>query len=92
MDKYLRLFNIERALNYITILVKESNKYIEENKPWELAKTDSYKFAEVMKRLNLNLHVFSQLLIPFLTRNFGKNQESFGNQKNRNLVPKNKIN
>ena len=34
-----------RALEYIWNLIREDNKYIEDNKPWELAKSDKKNLA-----------------------------------------------
>ncbi|TAK94847.1 methionine--tRNA ligase [Patescibacteria group bacterium] len=59
-------FDIERALVLLMLRVREANKFIEENKPWELAKNDAAKFAEVMKKLNLDLAAIARLLVPFL--------------------------
>jgi len=63
---FINEFNFDGALEYINGLVKESNKFIEDNKPWELVKTDENKFKEVMKKLLLDLEIISQLLIPFM--------------------------
>jgi len=61
--------------------VRESNKYIEENKPWELAKTDRNKFGEVMRKLFSDLSVISQLLIPFLPETSEKIKKSLETKK-----------
>jgi methionyl-tRNA synthetase len=64
--KALENFNIEQPLNYLSGLIREDNKYIEENKPWELAKNDSDKFNVVMKKLVLDLYQISRILVPYL--------------------------
>lgn len=66
VDKFLENFEIDRAIEYVWTLIREANIFIEENKPWELAKLDEKKFAEVMKKLLLDLYVISDLLVPFL--------------------------
>jgi len=66
ISKFLDEFQIDRALEYIWIFVREANKYIEDNKPWELAKVDESKFKEVMEKLFSDLYLISQLLMPFL--------------------------
>jgi methionyl-tRNA synthetase len=55
-----------KALDVINVKVREANKFIEENKPWELAKSDEIKFKEVMQKLFVDLNDISYLLIPFL--------------------------
>jgi methionyl-tRNA synthetase len=55
-----------RALESIWSIVRESNKKIEDTKPWELKKTDQDEFESVMGGLVLDLFRISQLLIPFM--------------------------
>lgn len=63
---FLDNFQIDRALEYIWTFVKEANKFIEEVKPWELAKNDEKKFKEVMEKLLGDLNMIADLLVPFL--------------------------
>ncbi|MFC1608765.1 methionine--tRNA ligase [Patescibacteria group bacterium] len=62
----LEKLEFSKALENIWNLVRESNKKIEETKPWELKKTDQDKFEAVMGGLVLDLFRLSQLLIPFM--------------------------
>ncbi|HOX10674.1 MAG TPA: methionine--tRNA ligase [Candidatus Moranbacteria bacterium] len=66
ISKFLDKFQIDKALEYIWNIIKEDNKYIEDNKPWELAKSNEKKFKEVMQKLLDDLDLISQLLLPFL--------------------------
>jgi len=66
VGKLLDEFQIDRALEYIWTFVREANKFIEDNKPWELAKNDEAKFGEVMEKLVQDLYLISELLVPFL--------------------------
>ena len=66
ISNFLKNLEINKALEYIWDIVKEDNKYIEDNKPWELSKNDENKFKEVMEKLISDLHLISQLLAPFL--------------------------
>lgn len=47
-------------------LVKNNNKYIDDNKPWKLVKEDVDKFKEVMQKIINDLYLISELLIPFM--------------------------
>lgn len=50
-------------------LISASNKYIDNTKPWELAKLeDKSKLASVMNHLANNLYISALLLTPILTR------------------------
>ncbi|KKQ80618.1 MAG: Methionine-tRNA ligase, partial [Candidatus Moranbacteria bacterium GW2011_GWD2_38_7] len=40
VTKYIEDLSFDGALEYINGLVKDANKFIEDNKPWELAKND----------------------------------------------------
>lgn len=66
ISNFLKNLEINKALEYIWDIVKKDNKYIEDNKPWELAKSDMKKFKEVMGKLVSDLHLIAQLLAPFL--------------------------
>jgi methionyl-tRNA synthetase len=55
-----------RALEYIWDKVREGNKYIEDNKPWELAKSDIVKFGDVMQKLFIDLNLIAEHLLPFM--------------------------
>ena len=72
ISEFLNEFKFDAALEYINNLVKDSNKYIEDNKPWELAKSDEQKFAEVMKKLLSDLNKIAELLTPFMPETSSK--------------------
>lgn len=65
-----------KALENIWNIVRESNKKIEDTKPWELKKTDQDKFEAVMGGLVLDLFRVSQLLIPFMPETAEKIKKS----------------
>ncbi len=62
----LENYRLNDGLEYIWDIVRKSNKYIEDEKPWELAKTDVEKFEAVMKKLLDDLTRIAYLLVPFL--------------------------
>jgi len=66
MSKFIEKMELSQALEYIWNIIKESNKFIEDNKPWELSKNNEDKFKEVMQKLISDLYLISELLIPFL--------------------------
>lgn len=59
-------FNTSEALEKITAAVRDSNRYIEENKPWELKKTQPESFKAVMGNLVDKVSDIGKLLRPFL--------------------------
>jgi methionyl-tRNA synthetase len=59
-------FDVDKVLENIWLIVREDNKYIEDTKPWELAKKDEVKFNKVMEKLINDLNLISEMLIPFM--------------------------
>ena len=70
--KLLESYRFAEALEKIWETVREANRYIEEEKPWELAKNDREKFAGVMSVLLDRLAFLSVALVPFLPDTAGK--------------------
>lgn len=66
ITKLIAEYRIADTLEYIWGKIREANKYVDENKPWELAKTDVVKFKEVMENLLGQVSVIAVLLKPFL--------------------------
>jgi methionyl-tRNA synthetase len=59
-------FRMDRALNEIWSHVKGVNQYIEEEKPWELAKSDQEQLATVLRQAVADLLQIAELLMPFM--------------------------
>lgn len=57
---------LNEALGYVWDIIREDNKYIDDHKPWELAKADQKKFEEVMLKLLADLQVIAYHLAPFM--------------------------
>jgi len=69
-------------------LVRKSNKFIEDNKPWELKKTNNNKFKEVMQKLLSDLYFISDLLIPFMPKTAKKIKKALEDKKMEILFPR----
>lgn len=63
---WIDTLEFSQAVDHIWNVVRRDNKFIEENKPWELAKSDTGKFEEVMKKPIRDLYLVSNLIAPFL--------------------------
>jgi methionyl-tRNA synthetase len=59
-------YELHNALSEIWKFINECNKFISENKPWELAKTDKKRLDLVMYNLIESLRLISILLYPYL--------------------------
>ncbi len=70
--------SFKQAIEMVIDLSTRGNQYIEENKPWNLAKEDKEKLVLVLKNLLSNLRLISLLLRPFLPSTAEKIYEMFG--------------
>lgn len=66
IEKLMNEYRIADGLEYIWTKVREANKYVDDHKPWELAKTDEVKFKTVMENLVGQVAMIAVLLKPFL--------------------------
>ncbi len=87
-SKYLGNLEIYEALEIIWKKVRESNKYIDDSKPWNLAKKDPNKLLEVLQKLYLNLEVISRNIQPYIPDSAIKLQKSLEDFESINLFPK----
>jgi len=64
--KLIESFDLDKLLENIWSIIREDNKYIEDTKPWELAKDNEEEFKKVMQKLLNDLALVAELLAPFL--------------------------
>ena len=88
IQNYLTDLEINQALEYIWGIIREDDKFIEENKPWELAKKDEKKFQEVMKKLVSDLRLIADLLVPFMPNTSEKIKKALEEKKAEILFPR----
>jgi methionyl-tRNA synthetase len=79
---------LNQALDYIWKRVKEDDKFVEDNKPWESAKNNPEKFKEVMEKLLSDLYLISGLLAPFLPETSEKIKKALETKEPVNLFPR----
>ena len=77
----LKSYRLSDGLEYIWTIVRSANKYIEEHKPWESAKTDAKKFEMDMKKLLEDLALIAELLQPFMPETSDKIKMMLANRK-----------
>ncbi len=86
--KHLEKFEIFEALEVIWQKIKEANKLIDREKPWELAKKDKEKLEKVLQKLYSVLEIISFNLQPFIPESSKKLNKALTNFKPINLFPK----
>ncbi len=74
-------FRFDKALEAVWEMVKGLNQYVEEEKPWELAKGDTEHLKEVLIHLVADLLQIATLLLPFLPDTSQKIIATFGGGK-----------
>ena len=66
IDKFVPEFKHDEALGSVWKFITEADKYINENKPWELAKTNKKEFDWAIYGLLDSIHQISWQINPFL--------------------------
>jgi methionyl-tRNA synthetase len=74
--KLIENFDLDKVLENIWSIIREDNKYIEDTKPWELAKDNEEEFKKVMQKLLNDLALVSELIAPFLPETSQKIKEA----------------
>ena len=83
-DEIIKLFdglNLSSALDEIWKIIREDDKYIDENKPWELKKNNPEKFKEVIEKLLKDVALISEMLKPFLPETSEKIKRALENRE-----------
>jgi len=80
-ERLMENFEIDKVLENIWKVIGEDNRYIEETKPWELAKNDENKFKEVMQKLYDDLSLISEMLTLFLPETAEKIKKALGTKE-----------
>ncbi|MDP2624919.1 MAG: class I tRNA ligase family protein, partial [Candidatus Peregrinibacteria bacterium] len=79
IDEAMEGFDLKRALEAVCGLLNEGNRYIEEEKPWALAKAgEQEKLTEVMYVLLEGLRQVSWMLEPFIPETSAKMRVQLG--------------
>ncbi len=86
--KNIENLELEKALDNIWKIVREDDKFVEENKPWELQKTDEKKFQEVMQKLVSDLYLISDILMPFMPETSKKIKKALETKEATVLFPR----
>ncbi len=82
LEEFFEKKELDKALaNIWEKRINEANKFIEENKPWELAKNDKEKFENVMTVLVDSLISISEMIAPFLPDTSEKIKIALKNKK-----------
>jgi methionyl-tRNA synthetase len=67
----------DKALTEVWLLIRGLNQFLEEEKPWELAKTDKEHLAEVLHHAVSDLVQIATMLMPFMPKTSEKIAQTF---------------
>lgn len=70
-------FDYDKAMTMIFEISRQANLYIDQNKPWELAKEDKVKLKTVLKNVVAAIQVIAYLIKPVMPKASGKIDEMF---------------
>lgn len=65
-DAHMNNLEFDKALESAWLIIGDMNKYIDETKPWTLAKTDPEKAKEILLELVFALKYISEWIAPFM--------------------------
>lgn len=86
--KLMEGFEFSKRLENIWAVIKEGNRFIEDNKPWELAKSDLNKLEEVLQEVYDMLVTVADQLDPFLPETSEKMKNQLESLKPEPLFPR----
>lgn len=78
-------WRLDTALHVVSEFVKDLNLYIEEQKPWEVAKTDNEHVGEILAYLAANLVEVAGLLVPFMPETAERIEDAFSGEQLQEL-------
>jgi methionyl-tRNA synthetase len=73
----LASYRLDKALEAVWVLIKGLNQYLEEEKPWELAKGDTEQLQAVLAHAVTDLNQVATLLMPFMPTTAEKILQTF---------------
>jgi methionyl-tRNA synthetase len=81
IGEVLESLEFDLAINYIWALIRDLNRKIDDEKPWELKKNNLVDFRETMNQLFKSLNVMALRLTPFMPETSEKIKEALETKK-----------
>jgi methionyl-tRNA synthetase len=88
LGKHIENLEFDQALEKLWGCVRKNNKYIEDEKPWELAKSDPEKLTKVLQEVYNFLNGFSDKIYPFMPETAEKMRDQLKTLKPEPLFPR----
>ncbi len=87
VNTMIEQFRFHEALAKIWQAIAWANQYIDQTKPWELAKTDPEKAKEVLSKLAAEAYLIAKALAPFMPTTADKIRKAFEAEKIVKIEP-----
>ncbi len=87
-DDFVKRLDFSEALYEVQKIISAGNRYIQENQPWELAKSDTKKLGEVLNTVYEALWCTSELIAPFIPETSKKMKKQLEELKPEPLFPR----
>ena len=88
IEKNIENLEFEQALSAIWKTISDQNSFIEENKPWKLAKSDKEKLSEILSSVHQSISLLVPLLAPFMPETAEKMKDQLETLKPEPLFPR----
>jgi methionyl-tRNA synthetase len=76
-EEAMSALRFDKALAEVWLLIRGLNQFLEEEKPWQLAKTDKDHLAEVLHHAVADLIQIATMLMPFTPKTAEKIAATF---------------
>lgn len=80
-ERHMEELEFHKAIEYIWSELKGLDQYIEEEKPWRLAKENNPRLPEVLGNLMASIQELNKMIAPFMPETGQKIDEIFGGNK-----------
>jgi methionyl-tRNA synthetase len=89
IGQYIESFEFDKALEKLWVCISNQNRFIDNEKPWELAKAgNEIKLTEVLQKIYDFLVIFSEQIAPFMPETSEKMKEQLQTLKPKPLFPR----
>lgn len=78
VENLMEEYNFSESLEEIWVLIRRTNKYVDETEPWVVAKNDHERLNSILYNLAESLRIISVNLYPFLRGTSRKIREQLG--------------
>lgn len=80
-NRHMEALELHKAVEYVWSEIQGLDQYIEEEKPWQLAKEKDKKLKEVLGNLAVSIRKINEMITPFMPETAEKIDKIYGGSK-----------